>query len=74
MTKKKVKEIFTKLSSMGKTELLAYHCEIYKSKEHIPVKTFDIIERGFELRMANLCDITDIDPMAIISELRIGEV
>ena len=74
MKKAKVKEIFIKLSSMGKRELLAYHSEIYKSKELIPPKTFDIIERGFELRMANLSEITDLDPMIVLSELKFGEI
>jgi len=74
MTKQKLKEIITKISSMDKQELIAYSQEVYMSKPDIAEKAFGFIERGLDIRMMQLQEVTELSPMVVLSELKEGEV
>ena len=72
--KRRTIEIIIKIDSMRKDELLKYAQEIYLSKDDIDKKSFSFIQRALDIKLMNLREETTLSPMAVISELRPGEV
>jgi len=67
--KKQLQEIIINISNMNKQELINYSQKVYISKDDIEEKAFKFIERALDLQMAGLCEITDISPIAVCSEI-----
>ena len=72
MKKQDIIKQLKKIAKMSKTELIDFNCKLSLSdleeKFKKPMITIS------ELRMAELMEISDVSPMAVISELSTGEV
>ena len=60
------------IAKMNKTELISFNCDL--SISNLEEKFKKPLNTCCELRMAELMEISDVDPMAVISELKMGEV
>ncbi len=74
MTKAKLAEQIKHIGTLNKRQLIAYSEKIYISQPNIAPKAFTFLKRAMDIQMMNLKDETDLSPMAVLSDLRMGEV
>ena len=74
MRKEEIRDIILKIDGMGKQELSLYAQQVYMSKEDISKKAFSFIQRALDIKLMSLREETTLSPMAVMSELREGEV
>jgi len=63
-----------KIDVMEAHELRVYMQNLYLSKEALGIEVFTWLLRAGELQMANLMQRASVSAMAVISELREGEL
>ena len=59
---------------LDKQGLIEYAQKRYLAKEDLEPSVFNWVQKAIDIKMAELMEIIDISPMAIMSELREDEV